>query len=223
MDAARAGPVPPGRSPVIALRLRALGTTRRRASGSTGNAEVITHVRWTSGLPQGRRPESCAAPNGSGTSSRRSRNTMRVKPYAIRSPSRNARHTALPAPGGSISTSGCSCRYRSSLRTWSGGPGGTSCTGQYRYPVSCPRNRLVKNTRHPPPPPRLWILSAHMDMPAAIANPGITITCGAAAARQYPRGGLRAADTTGLLIRLHLTADQVVRADRTYASPPSCR
>ena len=148
---------------------------------------------------------------------------MRVKPYAIRSPSRNARHTALPAPGGSISTSGCSCRYRSSLRTWSGGPGGTSCTGQYRYPVSCPRNRLVKNTHHPPPPPRLWIPSAHMDMPAAIANPGITITCGAAAARQYPRGGLRAADTTGLLIRLHLTADQVVRADRTYASRPSCR
>ena len=73
---------------------------------------------------------------------------MRVKPYAIRSPSRNARHTALRAPGGSISTSGCSCRYRSSLRTWSGGPGGTSCTGQYRYPVSGPRNRLLK---HAPP------------------------------------------------------------------------
>jgi hypothetical protein len=222
MDAARAGPVRPGRSPVMALRLRALGTTRRRASGSTGNAEVITLVRRTSGLPQGRRPKSCAAANGSGTSSRRSRNTMRVKPYAIRSPSRNARHTALPAPGGSRSTSGCSCRYRSSLRTWSGGPGGTSCTGQYRYPVSCPRNRLVKNTRHPPSPPRLWIPSARMDMPAAIANPGITTTC-AAAARQYPRGGLRAADTTGLLIRLRPSADQVVRADRTYASPPSCR
>jgi hypothetical protein len=69
---------------------------------------------------------------------------MRVKPYAIRSPSRNARHTVLRAPGGSISTSGCSCRYRSSLRTWSGGPGGTSCTGQYRYPLSGPRNRLLK-------------------------------------------------------------------------------
>ena len=41
---------------------------------------------------------------------------MRVKPYAIRFPSRNARHTALPAPGGFTSTPGCSCRYRSSLR-----------------------------------------------------------------------------------------------------------
>jgi hypothetical protein len=48
---------------------------------------------------------------------------MRVKPYAIRFPSRNARHTALSAPGGWMSTSGCSCRYRSSLRIWSGGPG----------------------------------------------------------------------------------------------------
>ena len=35
---------------------------------------------------------------------------MRVKPYAIRFPSRNARHTALSAPGGCISTPGCSCR-----------------------------------------------------------------------------------------------------------------
>ena len=67
--------------------------------------------------------------NGSGRASRRSRNTRRVKPYAIRFPSRNARHTALSAPGGCRSTSGCSCRYRSSLRTCSGGPGGTSCTG----------------------------------------------------------------------------------------------
>jgi hypothetical protein len=97
---------------------------------------------------------------------------MRVKPYAIRSPSRNARHTALRAPGGSISTSGCSCRYRSSLRTWSGGPGGTSCTGQYRYPVSGPRNRLVKTRatrRH----------RRGYGYPPPIANPGIT-TCGAA-------------------------------------------
>ena len=81
---------------------------------------------------------------------------MRVKPYAIRSPSRNARHTALRAPGGSISTSGCSCRYRSSLRTWSGGPGGTSCTGQYRCPASGPRNRLLKTRaarRYGYPPP----------------------------------------------------------------------
>jgi len=71
---------------------------------------------------------------------------MRVKPYAIRFPSRNARHTALSAPGGSMSTSGCFCQYRSSLRTWSGGPGGgTSCTGQYRYPVSGQRNGFSKS------------------------------------------------------------------------------
>jgi hypothetical protein len=113
--------------------------------------------RQQDAVPQGRRPKSCAAAHGSGRSSRRSRNTIRVKPYAIRSPSRNASHTALRAPGGSIPTSGCSRRYRSSLRTWSGGPGGTSCTGQYRYPVSGPRNRVLKTRatrrghRHPPP------------------------------------------------------------------------
>jgi hypothetical protein len=92
---------------------------------------------------------SCRA-YGSGRASRRSRNTMRVKPYPIRSPSLNARHAALPAPGGPMSTSGCSCRYRSSLRTWSGGPGGTSCTGQYRYRVSGQRNGFPRSpaTRH---------------------------------------------------------------------------
>jgi hypothetical protein len=75
---------------------------------------------------------------------------MMVKPYAIRFPSRNARHTALSAPGGCMSTCGCSCRYRSSLRTCSGGPGGTSCTGQYRHPVSGQRNGFPKSpaTRH---------------------------------------------------------------------------
>jgi hypothetical protein len=75
-------------------------------------------------------------------------NTMRVKPYAMSSPSRNARHTALCAPGGCMSTSGCSCRYRSSLLSWSGGPGGTSCTGQYRYPVSGQRNGFPEMTGH---------------------------------------------------------------------------
>ncbi len=70
---------------------------------------------------------------------------MRVKPYAMRSPPRNARHTALRAPGGSMSTSGCPCRYRSSLGTWSGGPGGTSRTGQYRHPVSGQRNSFPKS------------------------------------------------------------------------------
>jgi hypothetical protein len=84
-------------------------------------------------------------PDGSGSASRRSRNAMRVKPYAIRFPSRNAHHTALPAPGGWISTSGCSCRYRSSLRIWSGRPGGTSCTGQYRHPASGQRNGFPKS------------------------------------------------------------------------------
>jgi hypothetical protein len=69
---------------------------------------------------------------------------MRVKPYATRFPPWNARHTALSASGGCMSMSGCSCRYRSSLGTWSGGPGGTSCTGQYRYPVSGQRNSFSK-------------------------------------------------------------------------------
>jgi hypothetical protein len=77
---------------------------------------------------------------------------MRVKPYAMRS--LTARHTALWAPGGSISTSGCSCRYRSSLRTWSGGPGGISCTGQYRYRASNQHKSFPKShaTRLTPSP-----------------------------------------------------------------------
>ncbi len=113
----------------------ALGTPGSRARGMPGRK-----------MP----PKSCAAPNSSGRAPRRSRNTMRVKPYAIRFPSRNARHTALSAPGGCMSTSGCSCRYRSSLRTCSGGPGETSCTGQYRYPASGQRNGFPKSpaTRH---------------------------------------------------------------------------
>jgi hypothetical protein len=68
-----------------------------------------------------------------------------VKPYAMRSPSRYARHTALFVPGGWMSTSGCSCRYRSSLGTWSGGPGGTSRAGQYRYQVSGARKGFPKS------------------------------------------------------------------------------
>ena len=79
---------------------------------------------------------------------------MRVKPYAMRSPPLTARHTALWAPGGCMSTSGCSCRYRSSLRTWSGGPGGISCTGQYRYRVSSQHKSFPKShaTRLTPSP-----------------------------------------------------------------------
>jgi hypothetical protein len=50
---------------------------------------------------------------------------------------------------------------RSSLRTRSGGPGGTSCTGQYRHPGKRPTPPLTDTTRHPPPPPRLRIPSAH--------------------------------------------------------------
>ena len=250
-----AGPVPPARTKSRYYATPAsTWNHRRRTCGSTGNADVITQVRRTSGLPgdrttapfrearlgrtarpeqgrprgapvprdtlgapraccspqscsraarpgrlwtagtgnrrlaQERRPKSCAAPNGSGSASRRSRNTMRVKPYAIRSPSRNARHTVLRAPGGSISTSGCSCRYRSSLRTWSGGPGGTSCTGQYRYPLSGPRNRLLKTraTRrrgYGYPPPR-WTLrrpsQTSVSPPHAEPPPGSTpkwLTC----------------------------------------------
>jgi hypothetical protein len=49
-----------------------------------------------------------------------------------------------------MSTSGCSRRYRSSLRTCSAGPGGTSCTGQYHYPVRGRRNRLSRITRQSP-------------------------------------------------------------------------
>ena len=97
-----------------------------------------------------RESKSCTPFNGSGRASRRSRNTMRVKPYTIRFPSRKAHHTALSAPGGCMSTSGCSCRYRSSLRTCSGGPGGTSCTGQYHYPVSGQRNGFPEITCYPP-------------------------------------------------------------------------
>lgn len=44
-----------------------------------------------------------------------------------------------------MSTPGCSCRYRSSLRTCSGGPGGTSCTGQYRYLASGQRNSFPES------------------------------------------------------------------------------
>ena len=110
---------------------------------------------------------------------------MSVKPYAIRFPSRNARHTALSAPGGCMSTSECSCRYRSSLRTWSGGPGGTSRTGQYRYPASGQHNGFPKSpvTRHrrrsheriPP----------SQALPVPMTNPGTTFAS-AAAARQHP-------------------------------------
>ena len=140
---------------------------------------------------------------------------MRVKPYAIRFPSRNARHTALPAPGGCMSTSGCSCRYRSSLRAWSGGPGGTSCTGQYRYPVSGQRNGFLKSpaTRHrrnvhecvPPS----WTL------PVPMTNPSTTFAS-AAVARQHPYA---TKDRW-----LPPSAGQAVPgADWRQACPPSCR
>ena len=107
---------------------------------------------------------------------------MRVKPYAIRFPSRKARHTALPAPGGWMSTSGCSCRYRSSLRTWSGGPGGTLCTGQYRYPASGQRNGFPKS---PATRPRRRAMSALRPHGRAGAHdkPGTTFASGAVARR----------------------------------------
>jgi hypothetical protein len=141
----------PGRPPARVAARRERG----QPSGSPGPpshpAALGTACSRTRGMPgQKMKTEVSCRAYGSGRASRRSRNTMRVKPYPIRSPSLNARHTALPAPGGSMSTSGCSCRYRSSLRTWSGGPGGTSCTGQYRYPVSGQRNGFPRSpaTRH---------------------------------------------------------------------------
>ena len=108
---------------------------------------------------------------------------MRVKPYAMRSPSRNARHTALWAPGCWMSTSGCPCRYRSSLGTWSGGPGGTSRTGQYRYPVQRPAQQLSEITRYPPRRRRrrrgrgYEVPSALMDAPVRMTTPGTTFAC----------------------------------------------
>ena len=121
----------PGPGPARAALPRQVnsGPNSSTASGCPGQPAMATGIQ----------------PDGSGSASRRSRNAMRVKPYAIRFPSRNAHHTALPAPGGWISTSGCSCRYRSSLRTWSGRPGGTSCTGQYRHPASGQRNGFPKS------------------------------------------------------------------------------
>ena len=116
---------------------------------------------------------------------------MRVKPYAIRFPSRNARHTALSAPGGWMSTSGCSCRYRSSLRTCSGGPGGTSCTGQYGYPVSGQRKAFQN---HLPPALVAVAMSAFRPHGRAGAHdkPRYSTFASGAVARQHPY-------TTGLL------------------------
>jgi hypothetical protein len=140
---------------------------------------------------------------------------MRVKPYAIRFPSRNARHTALSAPGGCMSTSGCSCRYRSSLRTCSGGPGGTSCTGQYRYPVSGRRNGFPKS--HDITCYVIAVAAVNASRPRGRASarddPGTTFASGAAA-RQH---------RTPLDCWLPPSAGQAVPgADRTQDSPPSC-
>ena len=82
-------------------------------------------------------------------------------------------------------TSGCSCRYRSSLRTCSGGPGRTSCTGQYRYPVSGQRNGFpgITATRHGRggyerlPPPRTCRCARQTPVPTFASE---------AAARQHP-------------------------------------
>jgi hypothetical protein len=141
-------PGPPARSCRGAPGARTAQRLTRPAQPPRGPGDCLQQDK---GMPgQKMKTEISCRAYDSGRASRRPRNTMRVKPYPIRSPSLNARHTALPAPGGSMSTSGCSCRYRSSLRTWSGGPGGTSCTGQYRYPVSGQRNGFPRSpaTRH---------------------------------------------------------------------------
>ena len=87
-----------------------------------------------------------------------------------------------------MSTSGCSCRYRSSLGSCSGGPGGTSGTGQYRCPVSGQRNSFretgaIRRRRGYRAP------SAPMDRPTRMTNPCTTVrirkSCG------LGRAGLR--------------------------------
>jgi len=176
----------PGRPPLVSRRAGSACSPAAHQARPGHPAALGTACSRTRGIPgQKMKTEISCRAYGSGRASRRSRNTMRVRPYAIRFPSRNARHTALSAPGGCMSTSGCSCRYRSSLRTCSGGPSRTSCTGQYRYPVSGQRNGFPKSpaTRHrrrsheriPPS----WTL------PVPMTNPGTTFAS-AAAARQHP-------------------------------------
>ena len=120
------------------------------------------------------RPKSCAAPNGSGRASKRSRNTMRVKPYAIRFPPgtraiRDSRRQAAVcrrpgAPAGTAQAAGPS-----------GGPGGTSCTGQYRYPASGQRNGFPKSpaTRHRPA--AMSALRPSSDGPVRVTDPRTTL------------------------------------------------
>jgi hypothetical protein len=137
---------------------------------------------------------------------------MRVKPYAIRFPSRNARHTALSAPGGRISTSGCSCRYRSSLRTRSSGPGGTSCTRQYRYPASGQRNGFPKSpaTRH---------RRGHQCLPPSSTRRRMTNPVPPLHLQPLPDS---TPNTTGLATT-HERWSGCSRRNRTQASPLSCR
>ena len=102
-----------------------------------------------------------------------------------------------------MSTSECSCRYRSSLRTWSGGPGGTSCTGQYCYLASGQRNGF-------PESPATAIVAAMsapalMDGPVRMTDAGATFATGAAA-RQHPIYH-RIAGYRRTLARLRILAD----------------
>jgi hypothetical protein len=164
------------------------------------------------------RPKSCVASNGSGRASRRSRNTMRVKPYAMRSPSLTARHTALWAPGGCMSTSGCSCRYRLSLRTWSGGPGGISCTGQYRYRVSSQHKSFPKShaTRLTPSP------TVAIGVPSAVTDGQVRKTNPTPPPHVEPLPsstgtGLCASAITGLLA----TGRVPIRCSGTYGRGPT--
>ena len=151
---------------------------------------------------------------------------MRVKPYPMRSPPRNARHTALWASGGWMSTSGCSCRYRSSLGSCSGGPGGTSGTGQYRYPVSGQRNSFPKSHAIRLRRRGHGVPSAPLDRPARMTNrvppepPHAPISttgpgCGGADLQSRSTGSPVSAST-----RLIASIGQDAAASRTASSGP---
>ena len=75
---------------------------------------------------------------------------MIVKPYSYKIPvPERAPYGALGA-GGCMSTSGCSCRYRSSLRTWSGGPGGNLLHGPVSLPGKQSTQELSEIRSYPP-------------------------------------------------------------------------
>ena len=137
---------------------------------------------------------------------------MRVKPYAIRFPSRNARHTARSAPGGRMST------YGSPDGTaQASGPAPAARGNPVHPPVSLSgkrsAQRLPEITCYPPPP---WpsAPSALIDVPARMTNP-----VPPSHLQPLPDSTSR---TTGLLAT-HERWSGCSRRNRTQASPPSCR